>query len=169
MQVYNSSSLRHPALLQRLTVLDLHFPLFNHSDLGSFLSLLFNIGRQIKHLSVNVLGPYTDHANTRMPVNVICNLCVNLESLTKLRVLTVSEPVEPCASLNHLKRLHVSDADEKSLTYLFENCTSLYELFLKSFGLNDSLLATLLSKNSLENLKTFCLIHHHISQEESNC
>ncbi|GIY70255.1 uncharacterized protein CDAR_247931 [Caerostris darwini] len=164
MQVYNSSSLRHLALLKQLTVLDLHFPLFDHSDLGSFLSLLFNIGRQIKHLSVNVLGPYTDHTNTRVPVNVICNLCVNLESLT-VKGSTVSEPVEPCASLNHLKRLHVSDADEKSLTFLFQNCTSLNELFLKSFGLNDSLLATLLSKNSLENLKTFCLIHHHISQE----
>ncbi|GIY49424.1 uncharacterized protein CEXT_251121 [Caerostris extrusa] len=150
MQVFQKESLQPLNLLNRLTFLSLSFSQCDDNYLPEFISLISEIGHRIKHLSVE--------GSLQFPVNDICSLCVNLESLKINGHACVKYPVESFPSLHNLKRFIASEIDQKCFQFVLSNCPNITELFLGSVPyLNDLELKSILKTNSLANLEILTL------------
>ncbi|GIY20983.1 uncharacterized protein CEXT_120071 [Caerostris extrusa] len=158
-QLFHSDSLQHLSLLKRLMTLDLCFVHLNSFYSASFDSFLKEVGHQIKHLSITVMGI----GYYKVSISAICNLCVTLETLKINNSVTIDGAVEVCVS-PHLKRLCINIADNNCLVFLLENCPNLEELYLTSM-LERSLLQIALRKNPLVKLRILWL-NHYIPSED---
>ncbi|GIY56639.1 hypothetical protein CDAR_98431 [Caerostris darwini] len=135
--------LRH---LKRLDVMCVMFGASGEDCFTAFLDLLRDFGHQLRHLSIS--------ASYKIPVNAVCERCPNLLSLEIYRTGTVSEIVDTCENLKHLKTLFVCEIDTEGLLFLLQNCVGLEELFIYNAAcLNDEILNEILMKNRFLDLK----------------
>ncbi|GIY12026.1 uncharacterized protein CDAR_449541 [Caerostris darwini] len=149
MQVFQKDSLISLSRLSRLTFLSLSFKQCNDSYLSEFIYLMGKIGHKIKHLSL-------EGFNSAFPVNDICKLCINLESLKIIGFSCVSHPAKPLPSLHNLKSFTADEIDQNCFDFVLSNCPNLTELFLHNVHfLNDLKLNKILRKNPLRNLEIF--------------
>ncbi|GIY21782.1 uncharacterized protein CDAR_291551 [Caerostris darwini] len=146
MQVFQKENLQSLVLLTRLTLLSIDFSQCHDNYLPEFLSLLSEIGYRLKHLSIE--------GNVRFPVNVICNYCVNLESLKIKGLSSITDPAEPCVGIQNLKRFSVNSVDQDCFDFVLKNCRNVMELFLgRVLYLDDKQLYSILKKNTLSRLE----------------
>ncbi|GBO19780.1 hypothetical protein AVEN_182991-1 [Araneus ventricosus] len=144
--VFHEECLQQLCLLQHLTFLSINFNYCDHDYMSVWFAVLKKIGPQLKHLSVE--------ASTNIPVNAICDNCVNLESLRIRGKAVVGETASTSSNLPHLRRLLLMCMDNRSLMFLLSNCPLLTEMFLDcAVCLDDTLLSNILKHNPLSELK----------------
>ncbi|GIY99352.1 uncharacterized protein CEXT_85021 [Caerostris extrusa] len=159
LQVVHQDCLQHLRHLKQLNVLILKFSRFLKDPIPALLNVLQEIGPQLKHLSVDTFITF--------PVNDICRLCPNLESLGLFGCASVSEPVETCESLRHLQRLYTTIVDEKSLIFLLENCVGIQEMIINDADcFDDEMLDRVLQKNMFSKLKTLYIQRGQVSERK---
>ncbi|GIY72340.1 uncharacterized protein CDAR_522581 [Caerostris darwini] len=155
-KVYHRECIPHLRHLQRLNVLSIDFMCDDEDCVPTFLTLLRDIGHQLRHLSIDNWH--------KMPLNTICELCPYLLSLKIRGSATVSEPVQNCKSLRSLKRLYAYNVDRKCLIYLLQNCVGLQVLGIDhAHHFDDDTLREVLEKNRLPDLKALHIGYSSLS------
>ncbi|CAL1292076.1 unnamed protein product [Larinioides sclopetarius] len=144
--VFHEEGLQHLCALEHLTFLSINFNYCDHDYMSVWYSVLKKIGPQLKHLSVE--------ASSDIPVNAICDNCVNLESLRIRGKAIVTETASTISNLPYLRRILLMCMDNRSLIFLLSKCPLLTEMFLDcAVCLDDTLLSNILKHNPLSELK----------------
>ncbi|GIY36304.1 uncharacterized protein CEXT_731551 [Caerostris extrusa] len=140
-------SIKHLSGLKNLTFLYIDFGVCDDNYLSEFVSLLVEIGPQLKHLGVV--------RSNIIPINVAIENCPNLTSLKFSSAVDKTNPeMVSSVTTSRLKNLTLDKCDKFSLLYALSCCTNLKELFIFDGScLDDNLLNTILDKNPLSELK----------------
>ncbi|GBM92130.1 hypothetical protein AVEN_167223-1 [Araneus ventricosus] len=156
--VFHKECLQHLTNLQHLTFLCLNFHHYGSDDyISDLISFLKKIGPQLRHIAVE--------AAAKMPLDVICDLCPNLESLLLVNP-SITESAEPSLCLKRLKRLSCGNINKETLMYLLSNCRDLTELTLsRAECLEDGLLTIILKRNPLPKLKVVLIRKCSLSKD----
>ncbi|GBO05667.1 hypothetical protein AVEN_224961-1 [Araneus ventricosus] len=144
--VPHGDCLQYLADLNKLILLSISFVNMSVDCTSAFISLLSDIGHQLKHVFVqHIKGT---------PVDIILANCPTLISLRINGPVTVSGTTASIPKSLLLKRLRLSTADDTTLLFLLPRCLYLRELFLDfAPRLNDNLLCIILNQNALLQLE----------------
>ncbi|CAL1292072.1 unnamed protein product [Larinioides sclopetarius] len=145
--VYDNNCVQHLVRLKNLTVLSINYEdPYDEMYQPAFVSLLREIGSQLKHLSVSAQNP--------VPLDIICKRCCNLESLRILGEVTISNHKKKWKKLPDLRSFCVSKIQGEYLHLLFQRCPNIKELFIGSvLDFNDDFLEILSEDGSLPKLE----------------
>ncbi|GIX88234.1 uncharacterized protein CDAR_458521 [Caerostris darwini] len=156
-QVFHKDSLQHLTLLKRLNFLCLDFSFCDDFDVDMFISLLCEIGHQLKHLLVK--GFAKGVPPVRLQIDDILRYCPNVESLRIHGPSAINHSEETSESLQRLKRLVINCIEFDDLMQILQNCVNLTELFVTfPSRLNESDLIESLPQISLWNLRMLCIL-----------
>ncbi|GBN22171.1 hypothetical protein AVEN_211480-1 [Araneus ventricosus] len=160
-QVHAKDAIKELRALKQLTLLRIDFIVCEDDFVPDFVALLQEIGPQIKHLSVL--------SNRRVPVDVICDCCLHLQSF-EIDGPTVVNDSSNASGNFPLKRLKLyslyEEVDKESLLFLLSNCMYLEELFLDDAEIvDDTLLNQIFERNPLRELKVSCIEYCDITRE----
>ncbi|GIX88036.1 uncharacterized protein CDAR_291841 [Caerostris darwini] len=161
--VHHKSSLQFLSLLKRLTILYLDFAFCGENYMHAFISLLREIGHQLKHLSLK-----SKHKKTKdnklyvspepFVTHDIFAYCTNLESLKIVGLSTFRESKTSISGISNLKRLYFICFDTSAFIFVLEHSRNLMELsvtFSDDFNYSEILWSLL--EVSLPNLRLFCI------------
>ncbi|GIY61296.1 uncharacterized protein CDAR_217021 [Caerostris darwini] len=166
-QVFQKDCLQYLCLLKQLRFLRLDFTVCVDTYLDAFLSLINDIGKQLKHLSVSDRGSdeIQPPSVVRFPIDIICKNSINLESLQLKGLSTINNPLEVRTSLCNLKRLFIENINSYDFMLILQNCFNLTELFIKNLPILDSSeLEKIFYKSSLLNLRKLCIFTSELSE-----
>ncbi|GIY64004.1 uncharacterized protein CDAR_31221 [Caerostris darwini] len=160
MVVYHKNCLEHLKKLRHLRVLEIDFSLCHGSPTRiAFISLLSEIGPQLKRLSIAV--------RSTLPVDVVMKYCSNVVHLYLRCSAIVQGGIETDSkNFRQLKRLIVFEVNEESLKYLLRNSVNLKELLLyDALCLEDTLLHKIMKMKSLSKIDTLGVKECRLSRE----
>ncbi|KAF8781478.1 uncharacterized protein LOC129963946 [Argiope bruennichi] len=146
MVVSHGDCLQYLAELKKLILLSVSFTNTSVDCMPIFISLLNDIGHQLKHVFIQHIE--------RTAVDILLIKCPNLISLRINGPVFVSDTTTRIPSSILLKRLRLSITDDKTLLFLLPRCLYLRELYLDfAPNLNDDLLFRIFNQNSFLQLQ----------------
>ncbi|GIY43765.1 uncharacterized protein CDAR_523031 [Caerostris darwini] len=153
-----NDSIKYLSGLKNLTFLYIDFGVCDDNYLSEFVSLLCEIGPQLKHLGVV--------RSNIIPINIAIENCPNLTSLKYFPEEKINQEILSSVSTSCLKNLTLDNCDKFSLLYALSCCKNLKELFIfDGRCLDDNLLNTILDKNPLSELKVVYILKCRLSRK----
>ncbi|GBM75796.1 hypothetical protein AVEN_77162-1 [Araneus ventricosus] len=145
--VYDNNCVQHLVKLKNLTVLSISYEdPYDDNYQPAFVSLLREIGSQLKHLSVSAQSP--------IPLDIICDRCSNLVTLRLLGEVAVSNYGKKWKNLPVLKSFCVYEIQNENLQLLFQTCPNMKEIFIGSAkGISDEFMDILLKQGAFPKLE----------------